>query len=162
LLNFIHHIEEIAMSEPETPSVTPDQPQNATVLNYLKSLYPNAEAMWIPMKGYGPHGGYHPDVSDFLWNTLPREAGVTPKPWVLYSRLGMIHPDNGVICAFMHNEGIFGLRLPEAARKAALETANGPHAYPEAGEDWIRFPLFSLRDKSPSWLKAAYDYAATL
>jgi hypothetical protein len=137
-------------------------PANQAVLNYLKPLAPNPDAspMLIAATHYGPHGGYHPDISDFIWHTLPQMAKVEPRGWLLYTRMGLVHPDNNVICAFMLDEGRFGMRLPEASRTEAITL--GAQPYTEIDAEWIRFPLFNLQAKSPGWLHESFHYAATL
>lgn len=131
-------------------AINVDLPENETVLAYLKKL--NAKL-----------GSPHPDVYDFVFGTLPQNAGVKVIRKAVEGVMTMVHPETSVILGFYRNEYLY-LRLPQPIFAESLtitgETGNHPvFAFPDAGTDWVSFGAFSIQTKSPALLAAAYQYA---
>jgi hypothetical protein len=139
-------------SKPPSQPIILDHPANAAVLKYFQAQYP--EGSRVP--------SYHPDVYEYMDHTLPQQAAIKVVGQAVFTRRGLIHPASKVIFAVLKDEGIFGLRMSATDRAAALALPDGPKLYPEVGDEWIRFPLFSYQNLSSQWLAQAYHYAATL
>jgi hypothetical protein len=131
-------------------TINAERPENETVMAYLKTL--NATL-----------GSSHPDVNDFVFGTLPQNAGVKVIRKVVENVIAMVHPETSVILGFYRNEYLY-LRLPQPVFAESLTITNekGNHpvfAFPDAGMDWVSFAAFSITTKSPALLAAAYQYA---
>lgn len=144
-----HAIQQARKAAAKTVDI--DRPENDALRTYLKTL--NATI-----------GTPAPDVLGFVFNTLPQLAQIKVVRKTVENILTMAHPDSGIIFAFYINEYLH-VRLPESQHAALLQevsiTGNRQvFTVPEAGAAWIRFGAFSIKEKSPSILAQAYQYAA--
>ena len=141
-----------------------DQPENAGALRYLAHGRTAVEATF----GRPPADvdrwrlGTHPDVVDWLWDTLdaalPRSAR-----WLVYDGPALVHPESAVILA----AGIgteYAVRLtPSDSTIAEADGFQRTHAFGTTGTfldlaatlgtDWV-FGRFDERE--PAWLRTSY------
>jgi hypothetical protein len=144
-------------------------PENAGALAYLAHGRPAADA------GFGPppadvdrlHLGTHPDVVDWLWDTL-NAALPTDCRWLIFDGPALVHSGSGLILA----AGIgtqYALRL--LADDIASAVGGGSelvHTFKTVettldlpatfGAEWV-FGRFDERE--PAWLRARYEGAAS-
>lgn len=127
------------------------QPINAATLVYLVALN---------SRGSSPH----PDVMDYIEFSIPKRANIQPVIKPVHKVITMSHQDSGVIFA-LYRQDYFWLRLPSTTREQALSllSPSGEHqvfAAADVGDEWVRFPMFSVKEESPAWFAAAHAYAA--
>jgi hypothetical protein len=142
-----------------------DHPDNAGPLRYLAHGRPAADA------GFGPpppdvdrlHLGTHPDVVDWLWDTL-NAALPEDCRWLVFDGPALVHPASGVILA----AGIgtqYALRLlPEDVAAAVADGSELVHAFRTVGtaldlpatfgSDWV---LGHYQEREPTWLRARFE-----
>jgi hypothetical protein len=142
-----------------------DRPENAGPLAYLAHGRSAADA------GFGPpssdvdrlHLGTHPDVVDWLWDTLNRALPADGR-WLVFDGPALVHPTSSVILA----AGIgtqYALRLlPEDLAAAVASGSELVHAFRTVGTaldlpgtfgaEWA-FGRYDERE--PAWLRASYE-----
>ncbi|HYF40760.1 MAG TPA: hypothetical protein VD930_13780, partial [Gemmatimonadales bacterium] len=112
-----------------------------------------------------PQPGSHPDIVDYLWDTLARALPVECRALVC-GRAVLLAPVRGIVFAVPLGTE-YGLRLPpaefELARSAGAEVV---HHYStvgvtldlaeQFGPDWL-FGRFDARE--PEWCRAALEFA---
>ena len=141
-----------------------DRPENAAALRYLAHGRPAAEATFAPAPPDVDrlHLGTHPDVVDWLWDTLNAALSADAR-WLVYDGPALVHRESAIILAV----GIgtqYALRLlPDDAAAAVADGFEQTHAFrtvgtaldlPTAfGPDWV-FGRFDVRE--PGWLLASY------
>jgi hypothetical protein len=140
-------------------------PENAGPLGYLAHGRTAADA------GFGPpsadvdrlHLGTHPDVVDWLWDTLNAALPADCR-WLVFDGPALVHPGSGVILA----AGIgtqYALRLRLADLATAVEGGSElQHVFRTVGTtldlpatfgaEWV-FGRFD--DREPAWLTARYE-----
>jgi hypothetical protein len=131
-------------------AINVERPENAALLAYLKAL--NASV-----------GSLHPEVLDFVFSDLPRNAGVKVIQKMVEGVWAMVHPETSVILGFYRNEYLY-LRLPQTTFDESLNLLDkmgnrAVSAFPEAGAGWVKFGAFSIQEKSPALVAAAHLYA---
>jgi len=142
-----------------------DRPENAGPLRYLAHGRLPAEAEFgrPPVGVDRLHLGTHPDVVDWLWDTL-NAALPANASWLVYDGPALVHPGSGVILA----AGIgtqYAIRLlPPDVSVAEADGFERTHAFRTVGTeldlaaafgpDWV-FGRFDERE--PGWLRASYE-----
>lgn len=145
-----------------------DHAENAGALRYLAHGRTSADAFFGPPPADVDrlHLGTHPDVVDWLWDTL-NAALPGDARWLVFDGPALVHPGSGIILA----AGIgtqYALRLQ--AHDLALAVNAGSelvHSFRTVGTsldlpatfglDWI-FGHFDERE--PAWLRASYEACA--
>jgi hypothetical protein len=142
-----------------------DHPGNAGALGYLAHGRPVADA------GFGPpppgvdrlHLGTHPDIVDWLWDTLNAALPVDCR-WLVFDGPALVDPASGLILG----AGIgtqYALRLlPEDVAAAVAGGSELVHAFRTVGtaldlpatfgSDWV-FGHYLQRE--PEWVSARYE-----
>jgi hypothetical protein len=142
-----------------------DHPENARALSYLAHGRPAADA------GFGPppagvdrlHLGTHPDIVDWLWDTLNAALPVDCR-CLVFDGPALVDPVSGLILA----AGIgtqYALRLlPEDVAAAVAHGSELVHRFHTVGtaldlpanfgSDWV---FGRYHEQEPAWLRARFE-----
>ena len=144
-----------------------DRPENAGALRYLSHGRPASEAAFGPPPDDVDrfHLGTHPDVVDWLWDTL---NAVLPADcrWLVFDGPALVHPSTGLILA----AGIgtqYALRLqPDDVATVIAGGGEQVHRFRTVGatldltaafgEEWV---FGSRDDRERGWLRVSYAAA---
>lgn len=145
-----------------------DRPENAGALQYLAHGRAADEATFGPPPADVDrlHLGTHPDVVDWLWDTL---NGALPADcrWLIFDGPALVHPSTGLVLA----TGIgtqYALRLlPDDVATVIASGGELVHHFRTVGTtldlaaafgpNWV----FGARDgREAEWLRASYDLSA--
>jgi hypothetical protein len=142
-----------------------DRPENVGALGYLAHGRSAADA------GFGPppgdvdrlHLGTHPDVVDWLWDTL-NSALPADCRWLVFDGAALVHPTSGVILAAAIGTQYALRLLPEGVAAAVARGSEVVHAFRTVGTsldlpatfgpEWL-FGHFDERE--PGWLRSRYQ-----
>lgn len=144
---------------------------NSGILNYLKKGW-NKHPRPVccspdEIKNPGKSLWTHPELIDWLWNTLQAKVPIDCKH-VLFGKPVLIHPETLVVFGFGHGDSACALRLPMDRIEIGLglgmqedvELANGTRMYSEdIGDDWI---FCGWTEDDPDWCLRAFEYAASI
>jgi hypothetical protein len=146
----------------------PDHPSNRGVLEYFSRITGERASLFEPVTDPAasrPQSGSHPEIVDYLWDTL---AGALPVDCraLVYARPVLVAPVRGIIFAVpLGTEYALRFAPPEfdQARSAGAEVI---HNYTtvgitldlaeQFGPHWL-FGTFHRRE--PEWCRAALDFA---
>jgi hypothetical protein len=107
--------------------------------------------------------GTTPELVERLWliaRDLPEDCR-----WLVCRRAALVHPQTGIIFGFAFGTLGYALRLPDAARDAALAAGltgrhrmdkDGDWSLIRAGPHWL-YGVFHAEE--PRWCRAAYEFA---
>jgi hypothetical protein len=142
-----------------------DRAENAGALRYLAHGRPADESDSGPPGEHVDrrHLGTHPDIVDWLWDTLNAALPVNSR-WLVFDGPALVHPPSGVILAAgIGTQYAVRLRVEDVERAIsggaevihAFRTVGATLDLPAAfGAEWV-FGHFD--DREPGWLRARSD-----